>query len=192
MINIKNMVHPMGILHPKISRFFRDDIYEAKDLPEKMLNTLLRDAHTINKHINIMLINQDEDEYLLIKEALKNIEVSYDIKWLQDCDGVRRYMMYKGHDDPHPDLILLDIHMYKDDEECISLIKELRENIELKDILIVVLGSPLSQQFVRKAYQLGINSYIPKTHNFKKLSETVQILSKYWFEVVELPRHHHF
>ncbi len=40
---------------------------------------------------------------------------------------------------------------------------------------------------ILRAYRLGANSFITKPINFQSLLETVEIISRYWFNVVELP-----
>jgi DNA-binding response OmpR family regulator len=40
---------------------------------------------------------------------------------------------------------------------------------------------------IYRTYDLGVSSYITKPVTFTELVEMVQTLSKYWFEIVELP-----
>lgn len=179
----------MGILYPDIDHFFKDSNSQTKNISEKMYSTLLRDARHKGKHINILLINENKEDCVLIEEALDAIEISHNICKIQDCYSVKKYLSLSKRYPRYvrPDLILIDANLYGEDHEFISLIKEIRINPEFTDTLIVVLGSYLSKRHIRKAYRLGINSYIPKSHDPKKFSETIKVLSKYWFDIVELP-----
>ena len=41
---------------------------------------------------------------------------------------------------------------------------------------------------ILRAYDLGVNSFIVKPVTFKSLVDLTLAFSKYWFEIVELPR----
>jgi DNA-binding response OmpR family regulator len=46
-----------------------------------------------------------------------------------------------------------------------------------------------TEEDIVRAYNLGANSYITKPVTFEGLVEIVHQLDKYWFSIVELPRH---
>jgi CheY-like chemotaxis protein len=86
---------------------------------------------------------------------------------------------------PCPDLILLDLNMPKKDGR--SALKEIKSDPKLKRIPIVIFTTSNADTDICAAYDLGVNSFVAKPLSFKDLVEVMRVLSKYWFEVVELP-----
>lgn len=86
---------------------------------------------------------------------------------------------------PLPGLILLDLNMpRKDGRECL---REIKENVSLRHLPVVVLTTSQAEEDVYRSYQLGVNSYVRKPVSFQALVELTKVLGRYWFEIVELP-----
>jgi DNA-binding NarL/FixJ family response regulator len=50
-----------------------------------------------------------------------------------------------------------------------------------------VLTTSKADEDILRTYDLGVNSYITKPVTFDSLVDTIKVLGKYWFEIVELP-----
>ena len=85
-----------------------------------------------------------------------------------------------------PALILLDLNMPRKDGR--EALKEIKSNPELRRIPIVVLTTSKAEEDILRTYDLGVNSYVTKPVTFESLVETIKVLGKYWFEIVELPQ----
>jgi two-component system response regulator len=82
-------------------------------------------------------------------------------------------------------LILLDLNMPKmDGREALKVIKG---DETLRNIPVVVLTTSGLDQDVVRSYQLGVNSFITKPVTFSGLVEAMNVLGRYWLEIVELP-----
>jgi CheY-like chemotaxis protein len=82
-------------------------------------------------------------------------------------------------------LILLDLNMPKmGGREALKVIKE---DKTLRDIPIVVLTTSRLDEDIIRSYQLGVNSFISKPVTFSGLVEAMNVLGRYWLEIVELP-----
>jgi two-component system, response regulator len=66
-------------------------------------------------------------------------------------------------------------------------LKEIKAHPDLKRIPIVVLTTSKAEEDILRTYDLGVNSYVTKPVTFQSLVDTVKVLGKYWFEIVELP-----
>ena len=86
---------------------------------------------------------------------------------------------------PCPGLILLDLNMPKKDGR--EALKEIKAAEELRQIPVVVLTSSKAEEDIVRTYDLGASSYITKPVTFEGLVTVIRELSKYWFELVELP-----
>ena len=62
-----------------------------------------------------------------------------------------------------------------------------REIATLLDIPVVVLTTSSLDEDVIRSYQLGVNSFITKPVTFSGLVEAMNVLGRYWLEIVELP-----
>lgn len=71
-----------------------------------------------------------------------------------------------------PDLILLDYMM--PDRNGLELLKDLRAVPELSKLPVIMLTADGSSEVVSRAIQTGVNDYIVKPFNVKKLVERVK------------------
>jgi CheY-like chemotaxis protein len=86
---------------------------------------------------------------------------------------------------PRPGLILLDLNMPKKDGR--EALREIKADINLRKIPIVVLTTSRAEEDIYRTYDLGANSFIIKPVTFASLVEVMKTIGKYWFEIVELP-----
>jgi CheY-like chemotaxis protein len=63
----------------------------------------------------------------------------------------------------------------------------MKSNPQFRRIPVVALTTSMSEDDVAFSYDMGVNSYITKPVTFRALVDIMSVLSKYWFEVVELP-----
>ncbi len=74
----------------------------------------------------------------------------------------------------------------KDGREAI---REIKDDPKLRQIPIIVLTTSQAEEDIFRTYDLGVNSFITKPVSFTPLVEVMKTLTKYWFEIVELPPH---
>lgn len=141
--------------------------------------------------VMILIADDDEDDRLLTKQALEEAHLSNDVRFVEDgeqlMDYLRRRGAYTGENGkaPRPGLILLDLNMpKKDGRECL---REIKADDDLRDIPIVVLSTSREEEDIARSYQLGVNSFIAKPVTFSGLVDALQVMGRYWFELVELP-----
>ncbi len=85
-----------------------------------------------------------------------------------------------------PGFILLDLNMpLKDGRE---VLKELKSDIILKKIPVVVFTTTNNEKEVNKCYELGANTYIVKPSGFNELIKTIKQISNYWFETATIAK----
>ena len=87
---------------------------------------------------------------------------------------------------PHPELVLLDLNMPK--KSGMEVLKEIKTDIGLKSIPVVVLTTSHSPEFVLQSYELGGNGYITKPETYSELVDIMRNLAYYWFHTVQLPK----
>lgn len=145
---------------------------------------------TNNRPIRILVADDDEDDRMLIADAFDEARLRNPIDFVTDGEELMDYLKQSGRyadlkDDFLPGIILLDLNMPKKDGR--TALKEIREDPNLRNIPIVVLTTSKSEEDILKTYNLGVNSFITKPVTFEGLVEVVQVISKYWIEIVAIP-----
>lgn len=141
--------------------------------------------------ITILLCDDDEDDRMLTMQALEEAHVSNVVESVEDGEQLLDYLYQRGEyagengTAPRPGLILLDLNMPKmDGREALKVIKG---DATLCDIPVVILTTSRADQDILRSYELGVNSFISKPVTFSGLVEAMNVLGRYWLEIVELP-----
>ena len=150
---------------------------------------MMQDKHKIP--ITILICDDDEDDRMLTQQALEDAHISNDLRFVQDGEQLLDYLYQRGEysgetgSAPRPGLILLDLNMPKMDGR--DALKVMKGDPTLLDIPVVVLSTSRLDEDVIKSYKLGVNSFITKPVTFSGLVEAMNVLGRYWLEIVELP-----
>jgi len=143
----------------------------------------------LNKSLHVLIADDDPDDRLMTSEALRQSLTPSEISFVEDGEELLDYLHRRGKYDsnqaPCPDLILLDLNMPK--KSGIEALKEIKTDMNLKHIPIVVLTTSKGEEDIYRTYDLGVNSFVTKPVSYSSLVNTMKIMGKYWFEVVRLP-----
>jgi CheY-like chemotaxis protein len=140
--------------------------------------------------IVLLIAEDDEDDYLLVKEALEDVRLRNTVHWVKDGEELMDYLLRQGEyadpeKSPRPGIILLDLNMPRKDGR--EALREIKSNPDLKNIPVIVLTVSRAEEDVIRSYDLGVNSYIRKPVRFDEFIEAIKIFEKYWLEIVSLP-----
>ena len=143
------------------------------------------------KPIAILVADDDPDDRLMIKEALKEARLANGIDFVEDGVELMDYLQRRGSyaDRPGssaPDLLLLDLNMpRKDGREALA---EIRTDPDLKRIPVIVLTTSAAEEDIVGTYDLGASSFITKPVSFDDLVRTMKTMTDYWLQIVSLPQ----
>jgi CheY-like chemotaxis protein len=141
------------------------------------------------KPITILYADDDAEDRMLVKEAWEENRLANELHFVEDgeelLDYLRRNGKYADLNSSLPGMILLDLNMPRKDGR--EALQEIKADPRLRSIPVVVLTTSKAEEDILRAYDLGVNSFILKPVTFESLVEITRTLSKYWFEVVELP-----
>ncbi len=140
--------------------------------------------------ILLLMAEDDEDDRLLTQTALRESSIAADLHFVEDGEELLDYLHRRGKfahlkSEALPGLILLDLNMPRKDGR--EALQEIRSSPALCHLPVVVLTTSQQPEDVRNSYALGANSYITKPARFDLFIEKMELLSRYWFEMVELP-----
>jgi CheY-like chemotaxis protein len=142
------------------------------------------------KPITILLADDDEDDRLMTRDALRDARLHNDLRFVVDGVDLMDYLHRRGRhanprESPRPGMILLDLNMPRmDGREALGAIKG---DPELRSIPVVVLTTSKSEEDIVRTYDLGVNSFITKPVTFLGLVEVMRVFTRYWLEIVDLP-----
>ncbi|MDP4268002.1 MAG: response regulator [Bacteroidota bacterium] len=131
----------------------------------------------------ILLVEDNPNDELMIKVALKDNKINYDVVVAHDgveaLDYLFRTGPYKERDkDIMPQLILLDINIPK--ISGLEVLRKIRENTPTRFIPVIILTASKEEKDLMYAYKLGANSFLEKSVDFKVFYESVKQMGIYW------------
>lgn len=128
----------------------------------------------------LIIEDSDEDAELTIR-ALKK----HNLKILRLIDGVEGLDYMNGNGkfsarnlSAKPRVIFLDLKMPRIDG--LELLSKIKSNNDTKSIPVVVLASTEDDPNIKRAYDLGANSYIVKPVDAENFMTTITGLGLYW------------
>jgi len=139
------------------------------------------------KHLNIVLIEDDAADELLMRKALESLTVPFNLHSLHDGESALQFLRRGTEENffPRPDVIILDLNLPRRDGHL--LLKDIKRDRNLQDIPVVILTNSLSKKEMVSTYQAGASGYICKSFDFDVFKSHVQNFVSYWVNTVVLP-----
>lgn len=139
---------------------------------------------------NILLVEDNEDDYEATLRSLKRNHFINPIHWCRSGQEALNYLHHKGQYadtkyTPLPDLILLDLNMPGIDGR--QVLERIKRDDDLKQIPVVILTTSSDSKDVDQCYSMGASTYIQKPVSFEGLTEAIRTMKDYWFGVALLP-----
>ena len=121
----------------------------------------------------ILHIDDDEEDFLMLQEAIKAVHKDVEVYYLGECPS-----RFDNPDIPHPDLIFLDINMHGSDG--FHWLERIRAK-GFTSLPIIMYSTASTAHYITKAYTLGANLFFIKPHTFNELVDSVRhILTMDW------------
>lgn len=138
----------------------------------------------------ILLADDDEDDRLLVREAIAEAGVPGEVRSVPDGAGLLAYLNranpYAAADAaPRPGVVLLDLNMPGLDGR--EALRRIRADPAFSALPVVVLTTSRAPEDVSRAYALGANTVITKPTTFAGMVDAMRVVSRYWFEIAALP-----
>ncbi len=139
------------------------------------------------KMAEILLVEDNPGDVLLTRKAFERARIANILHTVGDGEEAMDFLRKRGaHTEaPTPDLVLLDLNLPKMDGG--EVLREMKEDPDLRRIPVVVLTSSSAESDVLRSYELHANSYITKPPSLTELSDALKALHIYWFAIVRMP-----
>jgi CheY-like chemotaxis protein len=140
--------------------------------------------------ITILICDDNEDERLRTRQTLEAARIANALRFVEDGAELLDYLNQRGTfagetgAAPRPGLILLGLNASMLDGE--DALRQIRQAPTLFDIPIVgVTTSPRDDVVAHRAWR-GMSAVITTPVTFSALMEAMNLVGRYWLEIVEL------
>lgn len=143
---------------------------------------------------NILLIEDNLDDYEATLRSLKKSEVMNPVHWCKGGQDALDYLnksgRYAGNSAIRlPNLILLDLNMPGIDGR--QVLERIKNDDKLRSIPVVILTTSSDSKDVERCYTIGASTYIQKPVSFDALTDAFRTMKHYWFTIALLPGFEH-
>ena len=137
--------------------------------------------------IEILIADDNEDDLLLINEALSESKFLNLMQVVRDGEEALAYLRRQGCYDgaTRPGLVLLDINMPK--MNGLEVLAEIKSDKLLSCLPVIIMTVSDREKDLIDSYAKGACSYIRKPVNFAKLCDVVSTFELYWTLVARIP-----
>lgn len=143
------------------------------------------------KPLAILLVDDDADCRLLVRDALNECKVLNEVFEVSSGEEALEFLAQRGKyaNAPRPGLVYMDIEM-PGGIDGLETLKRIRANREYRDITVVMMTGLSGEEEMKRAAQLGANSYTLKPASAEQFLRTVLASTNYWLTIHQYPEHH--
>jgi chemotaxis family two-component system response regulator Rcp1 len=130
--------------------------------------------------MDILLVDDNAGDARMLREVLADVNKTVRLHVVTDGLEAMAFLKYQGPyvDVPRPDLILLDLCMPK--LGGLEVLVQIKTDVGLRTIPIVVLTTSCCETDVEKCYQLMANCYLAKPKELAEFESLVKSLNDFW------------
>lgn len=145
----------------------------------------------ILEQIDLLVVEDNPGDARLIEEVLQTCTNRYHLHLVEDGVEAMNFLHKKGKfvNSPRPDLILLDLNLPKKDGR--EVLAELKSDIKLKQIPVVIMTTSQAEEDIFKAYSLHANCFITKPLELDQFNSAIKSLIEFWCVLAKLPQKEH-
>jgi CheY-like chemotaxis protein len=155
----------------------------------RVCSSLRHAAASAEEPMAILLVDDDPDCRLLIRDAIEASKVSNHV--LEVSDGREALALLterRNQTVDRPGLIFLDVEMPGMGGQ--ETLRAIRAMPEYRDTPVVMMTGLSDEAEMRRAAENGANSYTLKPANAEQFLQTVRASTNYWLTIHQYPHHH--
>lgn len=142
---------------------------------------------SMNTTKHILLIEDNQGDARLVKEALQAINANIQLTILTNGADALDYLFKRGAYNlaVTPDLIILDLNIPKKNGK--QILSEIKQDDYLRIIPVIILTISHAESDIVQCYNLHANAYITKPFEFERFMKIFESLVDFWLNVTTLP-----
>jgi len=139
------------------------------------------------KNLHVLLVEDNEGDILLTKEALKSGNAIQTITVIRDGNAAIDWLnnALQLQENGLPDIILLDLNLPKKSGH--QVLQYIKNSMYLKQIPVIMLTTSSSHTDIEQAYKNYVNCFITKPVDVQAFMRAVQEIEVFWGTIVTLP-----
>lgn len=142
-------------------------------------------------NIDILLVEDNEGDIRLLKEAFKVGKTKKNLNVVSDGEKALSYLRKEGSyiSSSRPDLIILDLNLPRKDGH--EVLKAIKQDESLKRIPVIILTSSAANSDIIKVYNDYAICYIIKPYALDEVFNLTTKIEEFWFNfsLLKLPPH---
>ena len=140
-----------------------------------------------SRPIEVLLVEDDPGDVLITQEAFHDYRIANRLTVVSNGEDAIAYLRKQGRfaGVATPDLVLLDLNLPRRNGR--EVLREMKEDTELRRIPVVILTTSEAEEDVIAAYDLHANAYVRKPVDFDQFVAAVRAIDDFFITVVRLP-----
>ena len=135
------------------------------------------------KEVHILLVEDNEGDIILTKEALKDANIRNEVSVAMDGEQALRML----HDATElPDLILLDINLPR--LSGLEVLISIKNDERLKDIPVIMLTTSSAEKDILTSYAHHANRFITKPVDLPRFLEVIKTIEDFLITIIKEPK----
>ena len=128
----------------------------------------------IDQNAAILLVEDDRVDVMTVQRALKRHAIGNPLHVARTATDALAMLRGEGRAKLHPvpALILLDLNLPR--MSGIDFLKALREDVELRDLTVIVLTSSNEPNDRAAAFRYDVEDYVVKPHSFDEFATAIE------------------
>ena len=132
---------------------------------------------------NVLYVEDSATDFALLKRASQKCGTPFSLRHVEDGEKAVAYLSGVGEygdreEHPFPDLVLLDLKLPRLDG--FEVLQWIRSNPGTMSLPVVVLAGSSFRADIRRALELGANSYAAKPGKFEELQVLIDQIADVW------------
>jgi CheY-like chemotaxis protein len=137
------------------------------------------------KGINILLVEDNEGDILLTREAFEESKIVNSITVIRDGKEAINFFATLTKKEETPHLVLLDVNLPKiNGHEVLVHIKNSEKH---KSIPVIMLTTSSSERDILQSYKNHVNCYITKPIDVSDFMKAISKIEDFWINIVSIP-----
>jgi CheY-like chemotaxis protein len=137
------------------------------------------------KGIDILLIEDNEGDIVLTKEAFEDSKIVNSITTIRDGNEAINFFEGITSKKEIPHLVLLDINLPKVNGH--DVLVYIKNHDEYKSIPVIVLTTSSSKKEILQCYKNHVNCYIVKPIDLSDFIKAIAKIEDFWINIVSIP-----
>lgn len=130
--------------------------------------------------VDILLVEDDPGDVFLIREALKNSSLEFDLQIADNGEKALDYLYRRASFAAagRPDLIVLDLNLPR--INGLEVLRDIKSVPELSTIPVIVLTTSKNEADATLCRELGASNFLSKPPSFEEFLEIGKLIEQFW------------